>query len=68
MAAVLTCVERFVEMGCFALGTHSSPLPDEEEILSLPAKEEEAQETLRKESLTYTSHLNTDYGSAQDNF
>lgn len=60
--------EGFVEMSCFALGTRSSPLPDEEEILSLAAKEEEAQETFKEESLTYTSHLNTDYRSAQDNF
>lgn len=67
MAAVLACVEGFVEMGCFALGTHSSPLPDEE-MLSLTAKEEEAQETFKEESLTHTSHLNTDYRSAQDNF
>lgn len=55
-------------MCCFALGTCSSPLPDEEEMLSLAAKEEEAQETFREESLTYTSHLNTDYRSALDNF
>lgn len=41
--------------GCFALGTNSSSLLDEEEILSLAAREEKVQEMFRRESLVHIS-------------
>lgn len=45
--------------GCFALGTNSRSLLDEEEILSLAAEEEKAQEMFRRESLVHSSSSDT---------